>query len=294
VKRLAIILIVLSLCLSGSPAFAVDPGTYNFGGTISIESVFATGGTGQHAADGRGYFCIQGLVVGEPDGNGVQTITGSDNPVINYGVFITGVRLAIVECIQLDPIGQITGYIDNNGNNAPATVTTSGINCERLQNYECEWATWIDVPTGPAGTVVMTIPLHSSVLQDPPPWVTYGDPAATSLTAIAEMQNGRYPGGEYQHTLDFRYGIPLQGSSLNIVSPDVHFREVGGLLIEDVLSWTRFDGIFSQGPCPAQKPDWQGCSTIEPTCEASHIFNYLLIVLLPALFICIGVIGRRR
>jgi len=291
VRKFAIILIVLSLCLSGSPAFAVAPGTYNFGGTVWIESRFATGGAGTDAADGAGYFCIQGLVVGEPDGNGVQTITGSSDPGINYGVYITGIQMAIVECIELTPTGQITGYIDNSGNNVPATVTTSGYNCEFLP-LPCDWDTWRAMPAGPAGTVVMKIPLDSSALQNPPPWVHYGDPEATSLEAYAEMFNKNGLFGDEQHTFGSRYGVALNGTSLELVSPDAHFE--GGLVLMDVISWTGFAGTFSQGPCPDEKPRWGPCASIEPLSETSQVFNYLLIVLLPALFISVGVIGRRR
>jgi len=292
VRKFAISLFILTLFLSGSQVFAVAPGTYNFGGTIWIYSRFATGGAGTDAAYGEGYFCIQGLVVGEPDGNGVQTITGSSNPGLNYGVYITGIQMAIVECIQLEPTGQITGYIDNSGNNIPATVTTSGRNCNFFPGWPCGWETWTDPPTGPAGTVVMKIPLDSSALQNPPPWVTYGDPEATSLEAYAEMFNKDGLGGDEQHTFGSRYGVALNGTSLEIVSPDVHFE--GGIVLYDVISWTGFAGTFSQGPCPDEKPRWGPCASIEPLSETSQVLNYLLIVLLPALFISIGVLGRRR
>jgi hypothetical protein len=295
-KKLAIFLSILSVCLSGSHVFAIDPGTYNFGGTISLQSNFATGGTGDPVGGPdksfKGYFCIQGLVVGDPDPvTGVQTITGSDNPSIDYGVFITPIRMIAV-CVELIPTGQITGFIDNDGYQESATVTTSGRDCDFF-GLPCGWATSIHDPGGVPGTVLMTIPLDSSLLQEPPPWVTYGDPAATSLTAIAIMDNeDSVIFGNPLHTEDIRTGVPLVGSSLNIVSPDVHF--AGGIVLEDVLSWTRFNGTFSQGQCPAETPSWNSCSTIGPQSEASHAFNYLLILLLPALFIAVGVIGRRK
>jgi len=290
-KKLAVLLFVASLSLSGSQVFAIEPGTYNFGGTISIDSVFATGGTGQHAADGHGYFCINGLEVGDPDVNGVQEINSTIGPP-TYGVYISGIRLAVVDCVQLDPIGPITGFIDNVGYQENATVRTEGWNCEFIIEFPCKWETTepAESPMGPAGTVVMTIPLHSSVLQEQSP----GDPSATSLRAIGAMHNAADHGEPERYTLDFRDGVPLVGSSLNIVSPDVHFREWGGLLIEDVVSWTRFDGTFSQDSCPAQVPSWTDCSTVGPASETSQAFNYLLILLLPALFIAVGVIGRRK
>jgi len=300
VRKSAIILLVLCLCLSGSQVFAIDPGVYNFGGTISVEAFFGTGGTGQHAADTKGYFCIQGLEVSEPDGNGVQTITGSDSAINDYGFYMTGLRFPVIECLTLDPTGQITGFIDNNGNHVPATVKTVGTNCEFLNiiQFPCDWDTWEEAPPGPAGTVVMNIPLDSTIFQDPPHWVTYGDPSATSHTATANVHSCYCDGCEDSYTQDSRYGVPLVGSSgvynLEIVSPDVHFKEDDGLLIMDVISFTRFKGTLTQGPCPAEKPSWTACSTIGPESEVSHVLNYLLMVLLPVLFISIGVLGRRR
>jgi hypothetical protein len=138
----------------------------------------------------------------------------------------------------------------------------------------------------------MKIPLDSSALQNPPPWVHYGDPEATSLGAIAEMWNKDGPFGDEQCTKGTRFGSSLNGTSLELVSPDVHFE--GGIVLTDVVSWTGFVGTFSQGPCPDEKPRWGPCASIEPPSENSQVFNYLLIVLLPALFISIGVLGRRR
>jgi hypothetical protein len=257
-KRLTVLLAFFFLCsFPGSQAFAISPGVYSFSGTVTIEAIFATGGSGSFVVTGVAPFCIRDLTVSAPDANGVQAITGSDDPNEEYGVSIAPITMILDE-IDLYATEQITGFLDTSGGQIDARVYTWATRDPWWEQFRWDMDTEITPPTGPANTVVVTIPLNSQILTPPPEWLSYGDPAATSLTATAEFTN------DLGETSDSRSGSPLSGSSLKIVSPDVHFR--GGLIPLDTISFTMFEGEFTQDVCPNLDADHDGVLDYEDNC----------------------------
>ena len=253
-KKLTVLLSLLLFSFPGSQAFAISPGVYSFSGTVTIEAYFATGDDPDPLVTGEAPFCFRYLTVSEPDGNGVQTITGSDDPNEDYGVSIAPITMILNE-IDLYATGPITGFLDTNGGNIDATVRTWGNN---QPLGPPGWWTEITPPSGLANTVVMTIPLNSMVLTPPPPPVQYGDPAATTLTATAEFSN------DWGLTSVSEDGSPLADGSFKIVSPDAHFR--GGLVLLDVISFTMFEGDLSENTCPAVDYDGDGVLDYDDNC----------------------------
>jgi hypothetical protein len=293
-KKLAVLTFLIFLSVCGSQAFAVEPGVYNFFGTCKLEAIFATGGTGTTASSGSSRFCIEGLNVSAPDGDGVQTITGPNTA--GYGVTIRTITMIIPQ-IDLYATGRITGYIDTLGGNVPAQVRTWA---KEAWFLPCGWWTETTEPTGNANTVVMTIPLDSNTLPDPPYWAEYGDPDASSLKAIAQFDTYDSFYEEEIFTSRMRSGYGLRtDNTLKLVSPDAHFE--GGMIIMPTISFTTFEGTFSTQSCPSV---WGPSSTVDvpavssQTSQVSRVSNYLIVSLLPALalFILLGYTrkGKRK
>ncbi len=331
-KSLWICLLLSSLIFCGTNAFALDPGEYRFGGTITIEPIFATGDTGLGMTSSTGKFVIEELVVGAPDPvTGVQTIVGPGNPP--YGMTVDPLYM-IAMWVPLEPTGQIIGYIDNTGGNEDATVFTEAF--DFYFGISICWNTEVNAPAGPAGTIMLKIPLNSPVIPEPPWFADYnGDPRATSFTATAEFDShdGEYP----YYTSVTKTGFPIDGEGyVKLVSPDAHFGS--GLIPTDTISFTTYNGQFIQctdedsdgyhpeggicGPIdcddnahfmhpgmtevegngidddcnPNTPPDWQAsASVVDAKFKiSSDIANYLLLLIVPFGLVIAMRIRRRK